>query len=81
MSITLELTPDQVAELERRAAILGTNLQDYVRELVEDQLEAPEDVGSHELPYHQWREEFRSWLAGRKPRNPNVDDSRESIYD
>lgn len=29
----------------------------------------------------EWVAELRAWAASRKSRNPNVDDSRESIYD
>ncbi|MCC7420388.1 MAG: hypothetical protein IT428_08915 [Planctomycetaceae bacterium] len=82
MTVTVELTPQQQTELERLAASSGVTISEFVRGLVEDQLQGDEGTAAwHDLPYHQWRENFRAWLSSQQSRNPNVDDSRESIYD
>jgi hypothetical protein len=33
------------------------------------------------MPFEQWQMQFRRWLASHQSRNPQFDDSRESIYD
>jgi replicative superfamily II helicase len=40
----------------------------------------PAHLREGETP-EQWIERFDAWQATLKPRNPNVDDSRDSIYD
>jgi hypothetical protein len=35
---------------------------------------------AYRLPYDQWVKHFDAWLASRQSRNPDVDDSRDSIY-
>jgi hypothetical protein len=33
-----------------------------------------------QLPYHEWRAWFNSWIASHEKRDIVIDDSRESIY-
>ena len=80
MSITLHLSPDKQAALERLAAAAGTDVSSYVLRVVEEELDDPDDVPQHR-PFEQWRARFRAWQATHKSRNAHFDDSRESIYD
>jgi hypothetical protein len=81
MNITLPLSPEKQAELERRAAAAGTDLSSFILEAVREKLEDRNGSSAEVLPYEQWRGEFRSWIAGQRSRNPQLDDSRGSIYD
>ncbi len=80
MNLTLTLLPHQAAELQRRATAAGTDLQTFLMNLIA-QAESVDEQPVADLPYEHWRVLFREWLQGHRPRNPNLDDSRESIYD
>jgi hypothetical protein len=80
MSVTLPLTPQAAADLERCAAAAGVDPTTFVLHALQEKLaERTEDA--EELSDEQWRSEFRQWLASHRSRNPQLDDSRESIYD
>ena len=81
MNVTLTLLPEQEAELERRAAAAGTDLARFVVHVVQETLEEPAECATEDLSYEQWSREFRAWISQQRSRNPNFDDSRESIYD
>jgi hypothetical protein len=81
MNITLPLSSDEQAELERRAAAAGTDLPALILEALQDKLDEPNGSAAESVPYERWHEEFRSWIAGQRSRNPHFNDSRESIYD
>lgn len=82
MNITLRLSPESQTELEKRAAATGTDIAGYILGIVQQQLES-EGNGSTgpAIPYDQWSREFQAWVASHQSRNPDFDDSRESIYD
>src|SRR5207249_7155630 len=81
MSITLPLTPEATAELQRRAAAAGTDVASYVLNAVREKLSEGDDVPDQQLSYDEWSGEFQKWLASHPSRNPNFDDCRDSIYD
>jgi len=81
MTIILPLSPEKQAELERRAAAAGTDLSNFILEAVQEKLGDRDGSSAERVPYEQWRGEFRSWIAGQRSRNPELDDSRESCYD
>jgi hypothetical protein len=79
-NITLSLTPENKAELERRAAAAGTDLSGFILAAVREKL----DEGSGSSPdqsYEDWSRDFRCWVQSHQSRNPHFDDSRNSIYD
>jgi hypothetical protein len=81
MTITLNLPPEKQAELERRAAASGTDVTTFIQSVVAENLEEELTAEFGEASFDQWQAEFRAWIARQRSRNPNVDDSRESIYD
>jgi len=81
MSVTLPLTPEAMAELERRAAAAGIDVTSFVLSAVQEKLGERDDVPAEQLSYDEWKTEFHQWLASHAPRNPHFDDSRDSIYD
>lgn len=80
MNLTLTLSPHQAAELQRRATAAGTDLETFLMNLIVE-AESADEPPAAELPYDRWRLEFQKWLQGHQPRNPDLDDSRESIYE
>lgn len=82
MHITLALSSETQAELEKRAAAAGTDVGAYILDVVERQLESG-DNGAAEpvVAYEEWRRDFHAWILSHRSRNPEFDDSRESIYD
>ena len=81
MSITLPLTPEATAELQRRAAAEGIDVASYVLNAVREKLAEGDELPDQPLSYAEWSGEFRKWLASHPSRNPHFDDSRDSIYD
>ena len=81
MSLTLSLPPEAAAELERCAAAAGIDPTTFVLQAVQAKLAERDEIDAVELSDEQWRSEFRHWLASHRSRNPQLDDSRESIYD
>jgi hypothetical protein len=82
MNVTLPLSPECQTELERRAAAAGIDVAGYIVSAVRQQLES-DGNGSEgaALPYDHWKREFTTWIASHPSRNPDFDDSRESIYE
>jgi hypothetical protein len=74
--------PDNFASLATAAGF--ASVEDYVRFLVgqdatkADGAELTSDFVNE--PYEAWKKRFGELIAMAQPCNPNVDDSRESIY-
>lgn len=81
MNLALKLSPEQEAELQELAAAAGIDPEGFVQNLVHEKLRTGVPVRRKKVPFDQWRAEFRAWASKERPTNPNVDDSRESIYD
>lgn len=79
MNLLLHLTPETEAKLKQRASLAGKQVEDVVLEALAEQLNG-EPVSGPTLPIEAWLQEFDAWVSGHKSRNPDVDDSRESIY-
>lgn len=80
MTITLSLSAEKQAELERRAAAAGMDVARYVLNAVDEKLQQPAQVNYLES-LDERKLAFQDWMLRRKSRNPDFDDSRESIYD
>jgi hypothetical protein len=48
-------------------------------EALQDRL-ASEETSGRSLPADEWLRQFDAWVGTLTSHNPNVDDSRESIY-
>ena len=79
MTIKLQLPPDIENELAKQATLVGQDISTYVAEAIREMV--AQDRNGPEVAYDRWREEFRAWLESHRSRNPDFDDSRESIYD
>jgi len=76
--------PDEL-KLPARAAAAGfSTVEGYLRDLIErdasESVTESADTGPHRQSLEQWNREFQELLSLAQPRNPSVDDSRESIY-
>lgn len=80
MNLALSLSTEEIAELQRRAAAAGTDVKTFLLHVATDTDDAGEFSVS-DIPYEEWKYEFRSWLTRHQSRNVNMDDSREGIYD
>ena len=80
MNLTLTLSEQESAELERRATAAGTDVKTFLLHVVND-LDVADEQDSGELPYDQWKQDFQQWLNGHRTRNVNMHDRREGIYD
>ena len=80
MNLTLSLSTEEIAELQRRAAAAGTDVKTFLLHVIPDTDDAGEFTVS-DVPYEEWKHDFRSWVMRHQSRNVNMDDSRESIYD
>ena len=48
--------------------------------LLRKQAQGDEENGAKMLSLDEWVAEYDAWVKRHKPRNPNMDDSRDSIY-
>jgi len=80
MNLTLSLSPEESAELQRRAAAAGTDVKTFLLHVIHDVDDDTEMISS-DVPYNQWHRSFQEWLSRHHSRNPGMDDSRESMYD
>jgi hypothetical protein len=80
MRLNLTLPPEQQAELERRAQAAGMEPAKFVLTIVQERLGEPEEPPRRRMSQEEWQRLFEEWAKIQKPRNPNFDDSRESIY-
>ena len=80
MNVTLSLSAEESAELQRRAAAAGTDVKTFLLHVMPDTDDAGE-LSVSAVPYEEWKHDFRLWVTRNQSRNVNLDDSRESIYD
>lgn len=80
MTLTLSFPPELEAKLRQRAAAEGKDPETLVREAVEQKLGAERPTPAHAKGFDEWRTEFEAWVAGHRPVEHEVDDSREAIY-
>ncbi len=79
MHLTLRLTPELETELKAQAALTGKPPEELILEALRDKF-ASEPMPTTKLSTEEWRRQFESWVGSLESRNPNVDDSRESMY-
>lgn len=75
----IEISDDVGKRLKAKAGEAGfDSVEAYLLDLVKEQ-DASCDVPAF-VPYEQWREQYWAFVARQTSRNPDFDDSRESIY-
>ena len=81
--IQVKLSPEREAAIENAAAATGLDISEYIWESVQARLTAR--VGAHDSGDARTREQrkaaYREFIQQQTSHNPQVDDSRESIYD
>jgi hypothetical protein len=79
MTIILELPPDTEARLRERSQLAGVPPEAVALAALREGLDT--DVpAAPRLSKEALLAEFDAWIGSLKPGNPNMDDSRESIY-
>jgi len=79
MTLVLNLPPETEARLRDRAQLAGIAPEALALETLREGLE-DDRTSSPTLSTEEWLAKFDAWIASLKPGNPNLDDSRESIY-
>ena len=82
---TLTLDDATYAALAARAESAGLTVErwlaaEFTDEDAANAAAAPDPGHLRGRSLEEWNREFDAFLASMKPRNPNLDDSRESIY-
>lgn len=72
-----EVTEETARGLRQRAQQQGKSLDQFLREIAE--LDPP--ISPNELTSEEWRRRFDAFLAQQVSHNPQIDDSRDSIYE
>lgn len=84
MTLKIPLGPTTEAELRKRAAAAGKKPEDFVVEVIEEELAINEPAPSLEPASPDkrdaWLAEFHAWVASHPRLDHFVDDSRDSIY-
>jgi predicted transcriptional regulator len=78
MTLTLKLTPEIEAKLRELSLATGRLPEELALDAIEQNL--VEEPNTPAIPYEEWARLFDEWLKSHRSRNPNFDDSRESIY-
>lgn len=79
MNLILNLSPETEIRLREYVAATGKQPEQLALEALQDKL-AADETPRESLPNDQWLREFDSWVGTLTSHNPQVDDSRESMY-
>ncbi len=74
----IEISDDVAKSIEDKALQAGfDSVEAYLRHLLSDM--EPRQGDPAGMPYDEWQNKYRAFVARQKSRKPNFDDSRESI--
>lgn len=79
MNLILHLPPETEARLRQASAESGKAPEALALEALDEKLATSLNSGP-DLSREEWLRHFNEWVSKQKSRNPNFDDSRESIY-
>jgi hypothetical protein len=79
MNLMLNISPETEILLREYVAATGKQPEQLALEALQDRL-ASEETSGRSLPADEWLRQFDAWVGTLTSHNPNVDDSRESIY-
>jgi len=75
----IEISDDLANHLQNKAIQAGfESVEAFLSHLVDEQETGRDDA--EDVSYDEWREKYWGFVARQTSRNPNFDDSRESIY-
>jgi len=81
MQLDVPLSPTEEQAAARLAETAGVDIGTLVRNLVREEILAGNlDASLPPAEPSEWQEKLRQCIALHNPGNPNMDDSRESIY-
>ena len=84
MTLTIPLSTETESKLRQRAAALGKDVVEFVRETVEEKLasvhESQVAPPSRAAAWERWVAHMRQWAHENLTSGHVIDDSRESIY-
>lgn len=81
MTLTITISPETQSILEQQAIAAGRDVPSYVLEAIHEKIAQRDESSADRRSYEEWSKEFQAWLATHQSRNPDFDDSRDSIYD
>jgi hypothetical protein len=79
LNLILNLSPETEIRLREYVVATGKQPEQLALEALQDKL-AADDPRDDSLPANQWLQEFDAWVGTLRSHNPQVDDSRESMY-
>lgn len=79
MNLNVKLSPEIEARLRQQVIQTGKSPEDLVLEALRDKL-CGEPVSTPSLTSEEWLRQFDEWVTSHSTRNPQLDDSRGSIY-
>ncbi|MDZ4658774.1 MAG: hypothetical protein SH868_14455 [Bythopirellula sp.] len=79
MTLTLHLSAELEEKLKEHARSTGKNPEDIALDALQQNL-SDEVISTPKPSIEKKLSEFRAWANSHRSRNPNFDDSRESIY-
>lgn len=75
----IEISDDLGNHLQNKAVQAGfDSVEAFLLHFVVEEETGRDDAD--DVPYDEWREKYWEFVARQRSRNPNFDDSRESIY-
>ena len=69
MNVTLLLSSEETADLQRRASALVTDIKTFLLHVVHDTSHSLEP-SAIDIPYEQWKQEFHSWVERGRRETP-----------
>lgn len=79
MNLILNISPETEIRLREYVAATGKQPEQLALEALQDKL-AADETSTGSLSTDEWLRQFDAWVGTLTSHNPNVDDSRESIY-
>jgi hypothetical protein len=80
MTITLQLPPELEEKLKEQARVTGKDPEEIALDALQVNLSEVE-ISTSKPSIEKKLKEFHAWVSRQRSRNPNFDDSRESIYE
>jgi hypothetical protein len=80
-TVNVPLSEATKQELGRRAAAKGVPLEEFARTILEREVPVPAPPKPVDKSAEEWVADWLAWTSSHVPRQHNLDDSREPIYE